>query len=84
LRDDLTATEMNPTLSDFAVRFNAFLYRQHIRRLGPEEIGLAREWSMAVIRREHPQLSTEEAEVFYENLINVRVCAVDEWTQRMS
>jgi hypothetical protein len=84
LRDNLIAMAMNSTLSDFAVRFNAFLYRQHIRRLGPEEIGLAREWSMDLIRREHPQLSTEEAERYYENLINVRVCAVDEWTQRMS
>jgi len=75
---------MNSTLSDFTVRFNAFLYRQHIRRLSAAEIELAREWSMALIRREHPHLSSEEAEAFYENLIHVRVCAVDEWTQRMS
>ncbi len=75
---------MNPTLTDFTARFNAFLYRQHIRRLSEVEIALAREWSMALIRREHPHLSSEEAEGFYENLIHVRVCAVDEWTRRMS
>ncbi|MCE0497242.1 MAG: hypothetical protein LV481_04765 [Methylacidiphilales bacterium] len=75
---------MNSTLSDFAVRFNTFLYRQHIRRLSPEEIELAREWSMTLIRREHPHLSTEEVERFYENLIHVRISAVDEWLRRMS
>ena len=75
---------MNPTLSDFAVRFNAFLYRQHIRRLSPEEIALAREWSMTLIRREHPHLSSEEVEQFYENLIQVRTYAVDEWLRRVS
>ena len=75
---------MNSTLSNFAGRFNAFLYRQHIRRLTEVEIKLAQEWSMALIRREHPHLSPEEAEGFYENLIYVRVSAVDEWTRRMS
>ena len=81
---NLFAMAMNSTLSNFAGRFNAFLYRQHIRRLSPVEIELAREWSLALIRREHPHLSSEEVERFYENLIHIRVCAVDEWTRRMS
>ena len=84
MRDGLTTTAMNPTLSDFAVRFNAFLYRQNIRRLSPEEIALAREWSMELIRREHPHLSSDEAEEFYENLIHVKIYAVDEWLRRIS
>lgn len=70
-------------ISDLADRFNQFLYRQSIRKLTDAERQLARDWSMAFIRREHPQLSDEQAERFYENLIHVRITAVDEWTERM-
>jgi len=75
---------MNSGLNAFAERFNLFLYRQNIRKLGPEEIALAREWSLNLIRREHPQLTEEQVERFYENLIHIEVSAVDEWTRRMS
>jgi hypothetical protein len=71
-------------LSDFTDRFNHFLYRQSIRKLGPSEIELAREWSYDFIRREHPQFTEGQVARFYENLIHVQVTAVDEWTQRMS
>jgi hypothetical protein len=70
-------------ISDLADRFNQFLYRQSIRKLTDAERQLARDWSMAFIRREHPDLSDEQAERFYENLIHVRITAVDEWTERM-
>jgi hypothetical protein len=75
---------MSASLTDFAGRLNDFLYRQHIRRLGSVDIGLAREWSLGFIRQEHPQLTEEEVTRFYENLIQVRLVAVDEWTLRMS
>ena len=75
---------MSSALTAFTEKFNLFLYRQHIRKLGPEEIALAREWSLNLIRREHPHLTEEQVERFYENLIHVRVSAVDEWTRRMS
>ncbi len=71
-------------LADFTSRFNHFLYRQNIRKLTEAEIQLAREWSVAFIRREHPALTDEQVERFYENLIHVRVSVVDEWTERMS
>jgi hypothetical protein len=71
-------------VSDFRERMNLFLHRQTIRKLTESEIALAREWCMEVINREHPELSAEQAEKFYENLIHIRVTAVDEWTQRMS
>jgi hypothetical protein len=63
-------------------RLNQFLHRQNVRKLTPEERELARQWCMDVIHREHPIFTDEEAETFYENLINVRVSTVDEWTQR--
>ena len=66
---------MTPT--EFAERVNLFLYRQHIRKLGPSEIEVAREWCFNLIRREHPQWSQEEVERFYENLIHVKITAVD-------
>ena len=67
------------SLDEFTERFNRFLYRQHIRKLGPAEIKLAREWCITLIRREHPQLSDEEVERFYDNLLKVRVVQVEEW-----
>jgi len=75
---------MTSSIPNFAERVNHFIYRQHIRRLGPVEIELAREWSLAFIQREHPQLTKEEVARFYENLIHVRIIAVDEWSLRMS
>jgi len=75
---------MSSSLSAFAERFNLFLYRQNIRKLGPAEIALAREWSLDLIRREHPKLTEEQVERFYENLIHVEVTAVDEWARRMN
>jgi hypothetical protein len=70
-------------LSEFSERFNHYLYRQSIRRLGAEEITVAREWSLAFIRREHPHFTNQQVERFYENLIHVQVNAVDEWSRRM-
>jgi hypothetical protein len=72
------------SFSAFTERFNLFLYRQNIRKLSGAEIELAREWSMTLIRKEHPDFTPEQVERFYENLINVRISAVDEWTRRMS
>ena len=71
-------------ISEFTERFNRFLYRQHIRKLGPTEIETAREWCLNLIRREYPHLNEEQRNLFYENLIHVKVTAVDEWTRRMT
>jgi len=72
------------TVSNFTERFNLFLYRQHIRKLGPTEIEMAREWCLALIRREHPGFTEAEIDAYYENLIHIKYIAVDEWTRRMS
>jgi hypothetical protein len=72
------------SFSDFTDRFNHFLYRQSIRKLGEAEISLARDWSLTLIRREHPHLTEEQVQRFYENLLHIQVTAVDEWTRRMS
>jgi hypothetical protein len=72
------------SFSEFTERFNRFLYRQSIRKLSEAEINLARDWSINLIRKEHPHLTPEQVERFYENLIHVQVSAIDEWTRRMS
>lgn len=72
------------SVSDFADRFNLFLYQQHIRKLGPSEREVAKTWCMDMIRKEHPELTQEQMERFYENLVTVKWNAVDEWTQRMT
>jgi hypothetical protein len=70
-------------VSELRERLNQFLHRQNIRKLTPEERSLAREWCLDLIHREHPELNDEQAELFYENLINVRIITVDEWSRRM-
>jgi hypothetical protein len=70
-------------VSDLRERLNQFLHRQNVRKLTPEEREMAKQWCIDVIRREHPKFTDEQVEAYYENLINVRVTAVDEWTQRM-
>ncbi len=71
-------------VTDFTERFNLFLYRQHVRKLAPAELETAREWCLQFIRREHPKWTDDEVTRFYDNLINVKVSAVDEWTRRMN
>lgn len=70
-------------VSEIRERLNQFLHRQNIRKLTAEERAMAREWCLDVIRREHPELDEDERELFYENLVRVRLVAVDEWSQRM-
>jgi hypothetical protein len=70
-------------VAGFKDQLNRFLHRQNIRKLTPAERELAQVWCMDLIRREHPDWSDEQAERFYDNLINVRVIAVDEWSRRL-
>jgi hypothetical protein len=70
-------------VSDLRERLNRFLHLQNVRKLTPEERELAKQWCVEFIRREHPKLTEEQVEAFYENLLNLRITAVDEWTRRM-
>jgi hypothetical protein len=70
-------------VSDLRERLNRFLHLQNVRKLTPEERELAKQWCVEFIRREHPKLTDEQVEAFYENLLNLRITAVDEWTRRM-
>jgi hypothetical protein len=75
---------MNQSPPNFAQRLNLFLYRLHLRKLGPTEIETARNWCLNFIRREHPHFSEEEVERFYESLIQVELIPIDEWSRRMN
>ena len=74
---------MSSDTPDSTERFNLILYRQKIRQLGPSGIEMAREWCLAFIRREHPHLTAEEVDRFYEKLVTIKWSAVDEWSERM-
>lgn len=74
---------MMDSAPNLAERLHRFLYRQHLRHMGSDGVETAREWCMTIIRREHPHLTDEQRERFYENLINVKITVVDEWTRRM-
>jgi hypothetical protein len=70
-------------VSEIRERLNQFLHRQTVRKLTPAERAAARDWCLDLIRREHPEFDEQERERFYENLLNIRVIAVDGWAQRM-
>jgi hypothetical protein len=70
-------------ISDLRERLNQFLHLQNVRKLTPEERELAKQWCVEFIRREHPKFTDEQVEAFYENLLSLRITAVDEWTRRM-
>lgn len=70
-------------VAEFKEQLNRFLHRQNIRKLTPAEREMAKTWCMDIIHREHPDWNDEQAERYYENLINVRFIAVDEWSRRM-
>jgi hypothetical protein len=70
------------SLDDFTERFNRFLYQRAVRKLAPEDLEAARAWCLDFIRREHPRLSEPEVIAFYDNLLKIRISAVDEWTRR--
>lgn len=67
---------------ELAERLNRIIYDQQMRRMTPEEIETAKQWSFALIRREHPEWTEEEVNRFYDNLINVKITVVDGWAQR--
>jgi len=80
---DKFGADDTPQLPTFTERFNKFLYKRSIQKLGAD-IQIAREWCLDLIRREHPHLNEEQREQFYHNLITIQMRPVDEWTQRMS
>ncbi len=63
-------------------RINKLLYRRDIERLSREDVGLARRWTLALIRDGHPHWNDNQVEAYYEKLSMIRVELVDNWSMR--
>jgi hypothetical protein len=67
---------------DLAERFNTFLYQKDFRRLSPQDLELAKKWTLQLIRDSNPQWTEEQVLDYYNRLLKIRVVAVDQWKER--
>lgn len=67
---------------DLAERFNAFLYQKDFRKLSPQDLDLAKKWTLQLIRDGNPQWTEEQVLDYYNRLLKIRVIAVDSWKER--
>jgi hypothetical protein len=69
-------------LRDLAERFNSFLYQKDFRRLSPQDLELAKKWTLQLIRDSNPKWTEEQVLDYYDRLLKIRVMAVDQWKER--
>ena len=62
---------------------NRFLYRKDVVRLTRNDLELATRWTKLLIRDGHPRWSESEIDAYYDQLMQIRVVAVDQWSRRM-
>ncbi|MDZ4788972.1 MAG: hypothetical protein SH807_08525 [Blastochloris sp.] len=63
-------------------RINKLLYHRQVGSLTQREAGLAKVWTLELIRDSHPKWTEQQIESYYNNLVNIRVVAVDQWGKR--
>jgi hypothetical protein len=63
-------------------RINKLLYNRDIHRLTHDDVGLAKRWTLRLIRDGHPHWSEKQVERYYEKLSLIRVEVVDNWSMR--
>ncbi|NJK91318.1 MAG: hypothetical protein HC904_05485 [Blastochloris sp.] len=63
-------------------RINTLLYHKQVEKLSRRDGELARTWTLQLIREAHPLWTEQEVERYYENLLKIRVVAVDQWGKR--
>jgi hypothetical protein len=65
-------------------KLDAFLFRRETRSLTEQDLQMAEEWALTVIRQHHPDWEEERVRRYYDGLLRVRVYVVDEWGRRMN
>jgi hypothetical protein len=63
-------------------RINKLLYHRQVGSLTRKEAELAETWTLQLIREGHPQWTEEQIRSYYDQLVNIRVVAVDQWSKR--
>jgi hypothetical protein len=63
-------------------RINKLLYHRQVGSMTRRESELATNWTLQLIRDGHPKWSEEQVKNYYDNLVNIRVVAVDQWSKR--
>lgn len=63
-------------------RLNHLLYRRDLARLAPQDRSLARVWMIQFMKSNHPDWDDKKIDREYENLLQCRPMAVDEWIRR--
>lgn len=59
-------------------KLDGFLYRRVFKELSPSDLDLAEKWTLAMIRRNHPDWDEEQVRKFYDSLLNIRVVVCDD------
>ncbi|MEM9445041.1 MAG: hypothetical protein AAGA18_06785 [Verrucomicrobiota bacterium] len=64
-------------------RINQLLYKKALGRLSREDVKLADDWTLALIRERYPYWSDRQIKRYHQNLLKIQVVAVDEWSRRI-
>lgn len=69
-------------LLELPERINLLLYRKQVHRLTRQDREQAIAWTLQLIRDRNPGWSEERVRAYYDQLLNIRVIAVDAWSAR--
>ncbi len=59
-------------------KLDTFLYRRVFTQLSASDLNLAEKWTLAMIRRNHPDWDEEKVRKYYDNLLKIKVIVCDE------
>jgi len=63
-------------------RLNLLLYRKQVHRLTKKDREQAVAWTLQLIRDRNPHWTEERVRAYYDQLLDIRVIAVDAWSAR--
>ena len=63
-------------------RLNKILYKRSIFQLRKKDLELAEKWTLDFIRDQHPHWSEKQVKRHFDNLLKIKVIAVDDWSKK--
>lgn len=67
---------------DLPERINLLLYRRQVGRLSRQDREQAIAWTLQLIRDRNPTWPEDKVRAYYDQLLDIRVIAVDAWSAR--
>lgn len=64
-------------------KLNTLLYRREMEKISSSDAQLAIDWTLEMIRSSHPHWDEARVQRYYENLLHLKVVAVDQFIRRM-